>query len=375
MFKRITVKGVSLSSAHHPNTLSLTIYGKEAYNITPPEIIDCLIKEIKISWKDVKALYQFEDPLKWFLKFGREAEQKHFENLHCKTFQVGVAQQISFEHVGRERRKVVVHWVPPTMPKEGVEEMLSFLSKENVEAHPHKGRPDRWTVLYRPDNEASVPHYIYLDCGQVKNKRVLLLVPGRRQACFLCGSQEHWTSKCGRKTSAGEGVGDKTGEGSSDHKDKPGVPATKPVAAPVAAPATAPLAAPVTVPVAVPLVAPVSVPVTAPAKGSTAEALPGPTPVLGEARSATPEEGWQIKMYKKNNNRKTTEMTEGGISPKRRSYADAVSHGSPPSTSDPLQKAWTATKRHHQDEDSETDEIKYNKYDWFPQDESTEDSG
>ena len=64
MFKRIIVKSVSLSSAHHPNTLSLTVSGKEAFKVMPTEIIECLIKEIKITSKDIEALYQFEEPLK-----------------------------------------------------------------------------------------------------------------------------------------------------------------------------------------------------------------------------------------------------------------------------------------------------------------------
>ena len=174
---------------------------------------------------------------------------------------------------------------------------------------------------------------------------------------------------------------EKTREGPIDYNDKPDVQTTKPVEAslavaftdPLAAPVTAPLAAPVIVPVAVPAVTPVSVPVAAQAGGSTTKALPGPTTILREAKNAKPEEGWQIKTSKRNN-RKTTETTAGGTSPKTRSYADAVTHGSPPSTNEPLQKAWTATKRHYQDEDSETDEIKYKKYDWFPQDETTDDS-
>ena len=181
--------------------------------------------------------------------------------------------------------------------------MLSFLSKDKVEAFPHKGRPDRWTVLYRPDEVTSVPHYIYLECGQVKDKRVLLLVPGRRQACFLCGSQEHWTSKCGQGRSTGESMREKTREGPIDYNDRPDVQTTKPVEAslavaftdPLAAPVTAPLAAPVIVPVAVPAVAPVSVPVAAQAGGSTTKTIPGPTTILREAKNAKPEEGWQIK--------------------------------------------------------------------------------
>ena len=374
--QKVIVKGVSLASAHHPNTLALTISGKEAYQITAAEIVGCFIKELGINWREIVALYQFEEPLKWFCKLGEEAEVKHFESVHCKTFQAGDEKQIHIEHLGREKRKVIVHWVPPTLPKEGVEEMLSFLSKDKVEAYPHKGRADRWTVMYRPEKETIVPHYIYLECGIIKDKRILLLVPGRKQACFLCGSQDHWTSRCLKRTPVAKekinqvGVPvEEPGDMVRENINKFVVPETNPVAIPLEAPVVVPDAVPVTDPGAV--LAGVS------AIGS----LPEPTKVLEEAISAIHmstemEDGWQIKRNKKNNKRIEPESTvfqSKGNSPMKLSYADAVSRGSPPLTCEPQQKTWSANKRHY-DDDSEEDETKYFKYDWLPQDESTDES-
>lgn len=393
MFKRITVRGVSLSSAHHPKTLSLTLSGKEAYKTTASNITDTLMKERNVSPKDIVALYQFEEPLKWFIKLGKEAEQNHFESLLGRTFHAGPGMVMDIEQVGRERQKVIVHWVPPTLPKEGVEEMLSFLSKDPVEAYPHRGRPDRWTVLYRPDQEAIVPHYIFLECGQVRGKRILLLVPGRKQACFLCGSQEHWTSKCGRKIPVREGLVERTGEGERDNKNKPSVPVTNktavssavpdalPVPAPVPAPSAATLATTLTSPVADPATVPVTVPVATSARGSTAGESPGRPKAYREDTSATPEppeleEGWQIKTSKKTNTNKQTEKTSGGSSPQKRSYADAVSNGSPPNPQGNSVKAWTAAKRHFEDDCTVTQRkgTKVQKYDWFPQDLSSDEN-
>jgi len=197
--QRVSVKTVSLNSLHHPKTLALTVSGKDAYRTTQEELLIGFVRTFSLKPSEVAASYQFEEPLKWFLKLGEAAERRMFDTLHGKQFNISPDKKVLVEEVGRERAKIILHWVPPTLPKEGVEEMILFLAKEEVEAFPHKGRNDRWTVLYRPEQGKKVPHYLLMDCGELKDKKILVLVPGRKQACFHCGSLDHWTSKCPKR--------------------------------------------------------------------------------------------------------------------------------------------------------------------------------
>lgn len=195
--QRVTVKAVALTSLHHPNTLVLTISGRDAFRTTMEELLTGFTRAFGI--RDINASYQFDEPLKWYVKLGEASEKRFFEDLHGKSFNLNQEKRVTVEQVGREKSKVVLHWVPPTLPKEGVQEMTSFLSKEKVEAFPHKGRSDRWTIIYTPESGVTVPHYLMLDCGSLKDKKILVLVPGRKQACYTCGSIDHWSSKCNHK--------------------------------------------------------------------------------------------------------------------------------------------------------------------------------
>jgi hypothetical protein len=58
--------------------------------------------------------------------------------MHGNVIKIRKDATITIEHVGRERSKVILHWVPPTLHRKWVEEMVMFLTDEKIEAYRHK---------------------------------------------------------------------------------------------------------------------------------------------------------------------------------------------------------------------------------------------
>lgn len=110
--------------------------------------------------------------------------------------------KMKIDLVEEEKTQLDLEWVPETITKEGVEELVRISGDQQATVvRTIASGNGTWRAVCSAQNE--IPHYI-----QLKNLKftkyphtILTKIKGRRQACEHCGDDQHWSNKCNSKKS------------------------------------------------------------------------------------------------------------------------------------------------------------------------------
>lgn len=176
---------------HAPGTLLLKLSGQGAVKATMASLIECL----KLTPDEVSSLYRFENPFVWFLvptsaRVRTRILGKSFGN--DKDFKVDVCT------LEDEKIRVTLHWVAPTINKSKIGEIFGAFAEEGSKIEPIKlGNSDKWAAWIKLRKQTELPHYIQLRYeDDPRTYKVLVTIPGRRQQCWHCGQDQHWSNQC-----------------------------------------------------------------------------------------------------------------------------------------------------------------------------------
>ena len=198
---------------HPPGTLLLKLSGREAVRASIRSLLDVL----GLSPGEVSSLYRFENPFSWFLVpvSGRTREK-----LLGKLFGGDATIRVEVTSIEEEKTRITLHWVSPAINEKKIQQIFESFSEEGskVEVSRITGT-DKWMSWVRVKKDTALPHYIQLRYeGDPKTYKVLVTVPGRRQQCWHCGQEEHWTNQCPtRRTAPTSGVPPKEAQTSKSY--------------------------------------------------------------------------------------------------------------------------------------------------------------
>lgn len=183
---------------HSPGTLLLKIGGKSAAKASFATIVGML----KVSAADILSLYRLENPFVWFLVPANDGVKAKLLN---RSFGEEGSIKIDISTLEGEKVKITLHWVSPTINKKKIEDILrSFAEPGSVVEAVRLGVTDKWASWIKVKKNFEIPHYIQLRVeGDPRVYKVLVTVPGRRQQCWHCGQDQHWSNQCPSKKPIG----------------------------------------------------------------------------------------------------------------------------------------------------------------------------
>jgi hypothetical protein len=154
----------------------------------------------------IESLYRMDDPKRFYVVLTREAHKADYESLHGKTFETPTLKvTVTIEHLDKERRKGVIHWLPGTVRPEMVQKLAARMTgDESASVYRIQNCTDKWVFFYR--DEVYIPEYCYLMAGPRRDRctrlRVTLTPTDRGNACVICGDPTHWAQTCPKRRGA-----------------------------------------------------------------------------------------------------------------------------------------------------------------------------
>ncbi|KAH9519309.1 hypothetical protein Btru_075230 [Bulinus truncatus] len=176
---------------HPQGTVLLRLTGPNATKATMP----FLIKMMGLHPSDVSTLYRFESPYMWYLKTSNVSCRSRLINKQfgdAKNFKVTISP---FE---TDNVKVTLHWLSTNIARKRVEEIFESFAEPGSLTRVEKvsGSADKWGGFLQPKKDKELPHYISIRYeGDAKIYKVLVTIPGRRQKCWTCGDDSHWSNQ------------------------------------------------------------------------------------------------------------------------------------------------------------------------------------
>ncbi|KAK0061583.1 neuropeptide FF receptor 1 [Biomphalaria pfeifferi] len=79
-----------------------------------------------------------------------------------------------------------------------MEEIFGSMAEEGTKVEIQKVEgSDKWVSWIKPRKGAELPHYIQLRYqDDPRTYKVLVTTPGRRQQCWYCQKEDHWSNQC-----------------------------------------------------------------------------------------------------------------------------------------------------------------------------------
>lgn len=127
----------------------------------------------------VGGLYRFQNPTRWFISPSEKMTQPLYESLHGRTIHVpGTGISLMCVHVEKERDRIIVHWLPPTYPREAVTAVVQALTGDGS-PEVFKLKDGKWGALCHP--ACPIPYYAAVE---VPGRRglwhsIMITMPGR----------------------------------------------------------------------------------------------------------------------------------------------------------------------------------------------------
>ena len=177
---------------HSPGTLILRLGGKDAIKAT----ISSILSLLKLTGNDVMS---------WLCTGLRTllcgSSDLKTTQINKKTFGFDNSMKVEVAPLEEEKVKVTLHWVSPSLQKKKEEEIFSSFAEEGTRPKVNKvGLTDKWSAWVKVRKNFELPHYVQLRYeGDPRAYKVLVTVPGRRQRCWHCGQDQHWSNQCPTK--------------------------------------------------------------------------------------------------------------------------------------------------------------------------------
>ncbi|XP_055863955.1 uncharacterized protein LOC129922336 [Biomphalaria glabrata] len=180
---------------HPSGTLLLKLIGQESIKASMASLMTVL----SLSPDEVGSLYRFENPFVWFLVPNSPRVRARILG---KTFGTESTLKVEVSTIEDEKVKITLHWVAPTIVKNKIIEIFQSFSEEGSKVEPVKlGNSDKWAAWLKIKKGTEVPHYIHLKyVDDPRVYKVLITIPGRRQQCWHCGQDKHWSNQCPNRT-------------------------------------------------------------------------------------------------------------------------------------------------------------------------------